>query len=60
MATMLESMLVWLAVVLETLAFAGVLFGLCAIVALADKVVRARPATAPVRRAIRLQPRLWA
>ncbi len=56
----MESMLVWLAVVLETAAFGGFLFGLCALMALAEKTVRAKPAAVRVQRPVRMQPRLWA
>jgi hypothetical protein len=58
---MLQSMLVWVAVGVETIAFGGFLFGLCSLLALAHKILRLKPTVqSRVDRPIRMQPRLWA
>jgi hypothetical protein len=59
---MAQSMVVWLLVVIEAIAFGGILFGLCALVSLVDKLPRGQAvAKVSTPRPIRIQqPRLWA
>jgi hypothetical protein len=57
---MLNSVLIWAAVILAAIAFGGFLFGLTSIVTLADRFLRPQAATLRAPRHVGSSPRLWA
>jgi hypothetical protein len=57
---MLNSVLVWTAVILAAAAFGGFLFGLSSIVTLADRFLRPQTVALRAPRRINSLPRLWA
>ena len=57
---MLGSVVVWLAVLLAALAFAGFLFGLSSALTLVDRLIRPRTLAPRLDRGVRGTPRLWA
>jgi hypothetical protein len=57
---MLDSVLVWLTVLLAALGFAAFLFGVSSALALVDRRFRSRTPAAPLGRPVRGAPRLWA
>jgi hypothetical protein len=57
---MLGSVVVWLAVVLAALAFAGFLFGLSSALTLVDRLIRPRALAPRLDHGVGGTPRLWA
>jgi hypothetical protein len=57
---MLDSMLVWVAVLFAAFAFGAFLFGISSALTLLDRFVRPRGVSVRVGRGVHASPRLWA